>query len=416
MIKKIQKKINEILIKTQRFTETDNVYLAKFGSYLALGNIISIAASFLLSIIFARYLSKETYGDYRYLLSIMTIIGIFALPGMEDALLQAVANKCEGCLRIALVKKFKWALLGSLTSLGVAVFFFFKDNTGLSISFIIAALFFPIMESLGIYLSYLGGKKLFGIQVKYSTITQVVAAIAIIITLLLKQNLIILVLVYFLSNTVLRGIFFFFTIKKFPTNQNYDEKFINFGKHLSFLRIIQTLAGQLDRMLLFNILGPVQLAIYSFAMLPTSEAEIFLKNIRLLALPKMAARSKKEIKKNLIRKIIKTTFLIIPLVVLYIILAPYLYSIFFPQYKDSVFFSQLLFLTIIAFPGSFIALTFQAQMAKKELYRFSIISPLILIILLIILTPLYGVIGAIIAQIISQFFTVIFALILFRKF
>jgi O-antigen/teichoic acid export membrane protein len=415
MFKRLRKKIYEILIKSQKFTQTDNIYLAKFGSFLSLGNIISTGASFVLSMAFARFIPKEIYGNYRYLLSIMTIIGIFALPGMEDAIIQAVANKYEGCFKKAVKKRVGWALWGSLACLIIGGYFFYKNDMNLTISFTIAALFFPPMESMGTYLAYLGGKKLFGVQVTYSTLTQIIASASTIVTIFFNKNLVVLVLVYFLSNTLLRGLFFLLTIKKFRPNQNCNDEFIKFGKNLTFLRIVHTIAGQLDRLLLFQFLGPIQLAIYSFANLPASEANIFLKNIRLLALPKMAARPHEEIKKTLIKKVIKATILMIPLVALYIFLAPYVFKIFFPQYMDSVFYSQLVFLTTVFAPASIIALTFQAKMMKKELYKFSITSPLFSIILTTILIIPYGIIGAIIAQLFSQLFTVCYSLYLFRR-
>ena len=406
----------KFLERTLRFTITDNVYLATQGSYLTLGNIINVLASFLLAMAFARLLPKETYGDYRYIISIITMIGVFALPGMDDAILQAVANKFEGSLKIGFKEKLRWSLLGSFCCLIIGGYFLLlKENPTLAISFLIAGVFFPIMQSTGLYLSYLGGKKLFKIQVKYNVLTQVISSLAIIITLFLTKNIIVLISVYFASYTMLGTIFLLFSLKKFPANKNENVNFIKFGKHLSFLRVLSTIASQIDKILLFNLIGPADLAIYSFATLPEAEANIFLKNIRTLALPKFVNREKDEIKRTLLKKIAKATILIIPMVLAYIFIAPYLYKIFFPEYMSSVFYSQLFFLMIIAFPGTLVGLTFQAKMAKKELYWFSILSSAILIVLLIVLTPIYGILGVILARLINQLTTIGIAVYLFKK-
>ncbi|MDP2946951.1 MAG: oligosaccharide flippase family protein [Nanoarchaeota archaeon] len=412
----IKQIIFKYLIKSQKFTKTDNIYLATQGSYLTLGNIINTIASFLLAMAFARLLPKEIYGDYRYVISIITIIGIFALPGMDDAVLQAVANKFDKSFREGLKEKLKWSILGSLSCLIVGGYFLLlKNNLNLSISFIIAGVFFPIMQSTGLYLSYLGGKKIFGIQTKYNTLTQVITTLFIIITLFLTNNLIILVLIYFLSYSTLGIIFLFTSLKKFPPNENNDNKFIIFGKHLSLLYVMSVVSGQIDRILLFHFLGAAQLAIYSFAILPTSEASIFLKNIRLLALPKFSARSKEEIKKNLLKKIYRMTLLMVPLIIIFVIISPFIYKILFPQYIESVNLSRLFFIYIIFFPASLIPLYFQAQMMKKELYKFSIVSSFAALLLLIILIPIYGLMGAIIARIIAQIIAVSLSIFLFRK-
>jgi O-antigen/teichoic acid export membrane protein len=416
MLRKIKELIRKFLTTSQKFTGTDNIYIATHGSYLGIGNLINIIASFLLAMAFAKLLPREVYGDYRYIISIVTIIGIFALPGMDDAVLQATANKFEGSLKKGFKEKLRWSMLGSLSCLVVGgYFFFFKENPALTISFLIAGAFFPIMQSTGLYLSYLGGKKLFKAQVKYNVLTQIISSLAIIVTLFLTNNIIILVLVYFSSYTTLSTIFILLSVKKFPANKNENEEFIKFGKHLSFLRILSTIASQIDKILLFNFIGPINLAIYSFAILPASEADLFLKNIRALALPKLANREKEEIKKTLIKKVAKATILIAPLVLIYILVAPYLFRIFFPEYMDSVFYSQLFFLTILAFPGTFVALAFQAKMAKKELYWFSITTSLILITLLIILTPVYGILGVIFARLINQFIAIAIAVYFFKK-
>jgi len=416
MLKKIKNLTYKFLIKTQKITDTDNLYVAKQGSYLTIGNIITAVASFLLAVAFGRLLPKEIYGNYRYIISIVMVIGIFALPAMDDAVLQAVANRFDGSFRRGLKEKFNWALLGSIACIVVGgYFFFFKDNSTLAISFLIAAVFFPIMQSTGLYLSYLGGKKLFKVQVKYNVLTQIISSLLIIVALFFTKNLIILILMYFSSYALLGTIFLMASLKRFPPNRENDEKFISFGKKMSALYVITTFASQLDKILLFNLLGSAELAIYSFAMLPVSEASIFLKNIRLLALPKFSVRSKEEIKKTLLKKVYKATLLMIPLIALYIALAPFFYRILFPQYMDAVNYSMLLFSTLIVFPFTIIPLYFQAQLMKKELYQYNIISPIVTIVLLLVLTPVFGIAGTILARFVGQIFASIMSIFIFKK-
>ncbi len=416
MIKKIKELAYKLLVRTQGLTGTDNVYLAKQGSCLVIGNIINVVASFLLAMAFGRLLPIEIYGDYRYILSIIIVVGIFALPGIDDAILQAVANNFDGSFKKGLKEKLKWSVLGSIACLIMSgYFFFFKDNFDLTISLIIASVFFPVLQSTGLYLSYLGGKKFFGIQTTYNVLTQIISSLFIIIALFLTNSLIVLVLVYFLSYAVLGATFFILSIKKFPPNNNVDEKFIGFGKHLSLFHIVSTVANQIDKILLFNLLGPAQLAIYSFASMPTSEANIFLKNVRALALPKFSTKTKEEIKKTLLTKIFRATLIMALLVIAFILIAPFIYKILFPQYIDSINYARLLFLIVLFFPFSLIPLYFQAQMMKKELYQFGIISQIIIMTLTIVLVPVWGVIGAITARLAGQFVSVILSIILFKK-
>jgi O-antigen/teichoic acid export membrane protein len=416
MIKKIKNSIYNLLIKTQKFTGTDNIYVATHGSFLSIGNIINSLASFLLAMAFAKLLPREIYGQYRYILSIMAIVGITALSGMESAIIQATARGFEGGFKKILKTKFRWAMLGSFACLLIGAYFLlFGHNINISVSFFIATIFFPVMETSASYLSYLTGKKLFGTQVKYSTLAQIISTVFIIITLFLTKNLIILVMVYFLSNSALRTYFLLKTLKKYPPNENYDPTCIPFGKHMTVMDIVLTISGQLDKIMLFNFLGATQVAIFSFVELPVREINSFLRNLRLLALPKLSAKTKSEIKETLLKKVEKSFLFIVPIIAIYIVLAPYFYKIFFPEYMESVFYSQLFVLTLLAFPATILNLTFEAKMMKKQLYQITVFSPLVRIFFLLLLVPNYGILGVIIAQLLSRVFDIILALVLFKK-
>lgn len=415
MIRGLKLTIINILRKSQKFTGTDNIYIAKYGTYLTIGNVISMAAAFLLSIAFARLLPKEIYGQYRYILSIMAILAISSLQGMNAAIIQGVARGFEGVLKKGFKTKLKWSLLGSLASIGVAVYFWLQGNLEFTASFLIIAVFLPLFKGGEIYQSFLTGKKLFGKRVTYTVLIQVLSTISIILTLFLTKNLIILILVYFCSYSILRIFFLFLIIKKIKPNRKNDPKTISYGKHLSFIGIIVLIAQQIDKILLFHFMGPINLAVYSFATLPVQYIRNPLQTIQELALPKLSARSKEEIKKTLPKKLIKATFLIIIVIIIYAVLAPYFYKIFYPQYMESVFYSRLFSLTLLVFPVSMMMISLQAKMKAKELFISSTINSIIKIGLLAILIPLYGILGVIIAMLLSQVFYFFIVWFLFKR-
>ncbi len=374
-----------------------------------------MAAAFLLSVAFAQLLPKEIYGQYRYILSIMAILAISSLQGMNDAVIQGVARGFEGTLKRGFKTKLKWSLLGSIASIGIAVYFWLQGNIEFTASFLIIAVFLPLFKSGEIYQFYLSGKKLFGKKVSYTVLTQVLATVFLVLTLFLTKNLIILILVYFFSYSVLRIFFLFWTIKKTRPSEKHNSKIISYGKHLSFMGIIALVAEQIDKILLFHFMGPIKLAIYFFATLPIRQIRIPLQNIQELALPKFSTRPTKEIKKTLSKKLIKSIIFILIIIAIYIVLAPYFFKIFYPQYMDSVFYSRLFSFNLLVFPISMMVLVIQAKMKTKELYKINIIDPIIRIILFVVLIPLYGILGAIIAILLSQIFYFFIAWFFFKK-
>ena len=75
------------------------MYLAQGGFWIALGHIVNGLLAFSLIVAFANLLSKETYGIYRYILSIAGVLNIFVLSGMGTAISRSVASGNEGAFR-----------------------------------------------------------------------------------------------------------------------------------------------------------------------------------------------------------------------------------------------------------------------------------------------------------------------------
>lgn len=405
----------QFLKRTQKYTGTDNVYLAKGGFWLTLGQVVSMAAAFLLAVAFANLLDPVTYGNYRYVLSLLGILGIFSLDGMGAAVNQAVARNLEGSFYTGFKTKLKWGILGSLIAISAAVYYWFRGNNILPIPLLISAFFLPLMYASQIYSALLGGRKLFNVLAHYRIINQVVSVGIMVAVLLLTKNLFWLIAVYFISHTSLNYLFYLLTKFKFQPNKKEDVKTLNYGKHLSLMSVVNYIATYLDKILLFTFVGPAQLAIYSFAVLIPEQIKTITQNVNTLALPKLAPKSREEIKANMMKKIWKLALLTGVIIVFYIVIAPYIFRIFFPQYLDSIPYSQVFMFTIIALPTSLISTVFQAKMMKKELYILRII-PLARMILLLIFVPFFGIWGVVMAKIGAEVVSLSFASFLFRKF
>ena len=172
-----KKKIYKALKWSQKYTQTDMVYLARGGFWLVLGQTITSLAALALTLALANLLSIKTLGTYRYVLSIAGILAIPTLSGMNTALLQAVSRGKEGSLISILKTKLKWGSLATLGSIGVAGYYFLQGNNTLALAFLIISLFIPLMNTFIIYESFLQGKKRFDIQNKYRIITQILATL-----------------------------------------------------------------------------------------------------------------------------------------------------------------------------------------------------------------------------------------------
>ena len=410
IIGKLRHEAYALLRKSESFFKTDMVYLAKGGFWLTLGQIVSSVSSFLLAIAFANLLPKETYGNYKYILSIMSILAIPTLAGINTALTQAVARGYEGSLIPALKTKLKWGVWGGTLGLVLALYYYINGNNILAISFLITAVFIPFMETLGVYGSLLNGKKLFRQSTQYYAISRITSVLILITTIFFTNNLFIILLAYFLPWTILRLVFLLITIKKFHPNDKEDEKTISYGKHLSFVGVAGNISTYLDNILLFHYLGAAQVAIYAFAFAPVDQIRSLYKAIPTLAVPKLSNRSVKEIDSILYNRLFKLFIIGIIIAIIYFLTAPYIFKILFPQYLDSIFFSQLLaVILVLRLPMSFLGAVVQSKLniTPKSWLYWRMTPHIIFIGTLFIFTPLYGIIGVIISRIIFLFSTFI---------
>ena len=168
--------------------------------------------------------------------------------------------------------------------------------------------------------------------------------------------------------------------------------------------IIGKITNHLDKILIFHFLGPIPLAIYAFAIAPVGQLQAGKKIISKLILPKVSNQSFEKLQKSTPRKALILTLYALGLSGIYILLAPYFYKLLYPQYLDSVIYSQVYSLTLLAISGTIFNETLVAHKKKKELYLHRTITPIVQIILFLILLPMFGLMGLIVTHVIIRSF------------
>jgi len=402
MFDKIKHITYQLLRKSEQYTHTDMVYLAKGGFWLTLGQFIVSASAFLSAIAFANLLPKDSYGDYRYILSLIGILEIFTLGGINTSLIQAIARKMEGSFWPSFVAKLKWSIMASLGSLGIAIYYYLHANILLTISFVIISILLPVLRASGLYLSILNGRKDFRLATVYSSYTRIIATATTILVLFFTDNVFALLVAFFVPETVMQFIFTWVYIKKHPLNKDKDKETISYGINLTAMDIIKTIAAQFDKILIYHYLGAIELAVWSFTTAPVSQIKSVLMNIKSLALPKLSEVDDKTIKDTFLSKVKKVELLALVIVIAYVAFAPLLYKLFFPKYLESVAYSQLYVITLLFFPRSFLSTVMVAKKKIKELYNIRIISPILKIIILFFALKYFGLWGMVVGTIISE--------------
>lgn len=397
MLDTLRKKIYKALRRSEKYAQTDMVYLAKGGSWASLNRVINSVAGFLLAIAFANLLPKDAYGTYKYIFSIMGVLFVTTLPRFNTALKRAVAQGYEGSAIPILKMRMKGGTVGAIVALGIAGYYLVAGNMLLAAAFLIAATFLPFMYPLGIYGPILEGRKDFKTSSIYGITLELANTIPMIIVMFFTGNVLLIVLTFFASYTLTEIFLLRRIYKKINLNTKVADDTINYGKHLTVMDIIGSVAGQLDKILMWHFLGAAALATYSFAIAPVDQSKRLLKTVNSLAFPKLATKPPRVLKNTLPKKVFKYLGITILIALTYIIAAPYIFQLLFPQYMDSVFYSRIYAIGFIFAPLSIFGTVQSAHANKKALYITKIASPLSKIIALVVLVPILGALGAIIA-------------------
>jgi len=396
-MKSIRQKLYALLRRSETYTKTDMVYLAKGGTWLSVAQGIATVSSLLLAIAMANLVPPHVFGNYKFILSLAGILGAFTLTGIGSAITQAVARGFDRTLQFGVKTHLLWGIGTTLIAFGIALYYALNANMILAISMVLAGISIPLMSAFALFSSYLAGKKDFKTHTLYNLWRNIIPVAALILTIFITEHILIIVLVYFASHTIVTIVFHILTVQKYNVHGPVDHNAIRLGKHLSAMGIIGKTAAYLDQVLVFHFLGAAQLAVYAFAMTPINQLKSPNIILSKLALPKFSEKSMDDLRHTLPKKVLLLTGIMCIPVIAYIVAAPYIFNLLFPQYMESIIYSQVFAFILILTPSLLFNEALIAHSHTKALYIVQTLAPIVKIIALLILLPLFGIWGAIIS-------------------
>ncbi len=414
-MKNIKNLIYKGLRKSEHYTKTDMIVLVKEGSWLSFGKIIGMIATLGLTYVLANFLSQEDYGQYKFVLSAFGIITAFSLTGLGTSLVQSIAKGFEGTFFEAIKVHLKWSMVMTVIAIVVAIYYFLTGNNLLGISMLLVAIAAPVMQTYTMYSSYLQGKRNFRDDSWFGFWYNMVPAIAIILATLIFNSFVIVLATYFISYSLITLYIHNKVKKTIDTNSPIDPESIPYGKHLSLMNVLGGISSNIDKILIFHYLGPVELAIYTIALAIPQQLRTLDRLINSLSATRLPILSIQQIKKVLPRKSLFLFLASLFITIIYIVIAPIFFKIFFPNYLEAVFYSQVYVLIMLFSPTTLLRQTLTAHTRTKELYIMQTAMPIIKIVGLFILLPPFGIMGAIGAIFLSEITRLIMILYFYKK-
>lgn len=381
-------------------------YLLSGTTYLGIGQIIAASSGFILTIVLVKILDQVEYGTYSYLISVAGIVGIFTLTGMDIVVAQSIARGATGALRVGFWRKFTWSLPAAGVALIVGFYYLFKENTILGYSLLAISLTTPLLYASSLYSSYWNGKKQFKKLALDNALRNILITLSIILTAYLTHDVLFVVFAYLISNTLISAIRFYLLERTLPEDREHpDPSGLSLGKHLSLMDILGNVSLYVDKLIVFQYLGATQLAFYALALAPIKQLQSASRIVRALVLPKFSVRSEKELRKTIGHKVIVFFFVCLGLVVLYCVVAEYVFVYFFPEYEKALLYSQILSLSLLFMPSILHTQALTSLNRKRDLYIVNGVKSVSKIGMVLLFIPMFGVWGAILSFVLTQVIT-----------
>ncbi|MCK5533811.1 oligosaccharide flippase family protein [bacterium] len=395
--------IEKIELDNEIYTIRYQIKKIADGSWIILNLVIKCFFGFVGSIIFARLAGSEYFGQYYYIFSLSSMVLFVLLPGIENALINSTVKKTEGDFEIAFKKKIKLFPFFLLFSLLLSVMIWFiKKDLDIASAFLIVGILTGVINLFDYYKSYFIGKKEYKIYFIFeSTVSFSIIIMAtgyyLLSNYLYRQYvpLSILVLLPLIWKLLVYFTMFNYVRKRLTSVTQFSYDFFLYAKNLSFVSIIGSIHGNMDRFIIGTFLSYQSLAFYSIG----KKFFDVLKNLCIISQQYLQPRLVKlPIKKALIffKSYLNIYWLMVPTLICCWLVFPFIVEKFYGQnFLEAASYARLFLLVILfAIPNFYLETFFKAKQFYKELYISKIIYLLMLIplIFFVFYFKAYGII------------------------
>ncbi len=394
------KKVLDYIGKTLHL---DIYYFMRGGFWLTLSHAVYVLTALLLVMAFTRFTSKEFYGSYQFIVAFVSTMAIFSLPGMNDAITQAVATGREKALIQGTLARLRWSLIGTLLLFLAAGYFKIILLKNFWWIFALLGIFFPLFQSFEGYTAYFLGKKQFAALANRDIAIKLTGTVITLFVLYYTQSLFLIALCTFLIPGAMSLFFYFRIIRSGLKSTSQD--IVHYGWHLTAMESFITIATYADKFILSYFLGLESLAVYTVATALPEGLKGLMKFGVPLTLPKLSEMKGNHIYPSIKSKVRLLFLLSVIAAAIGILASPFIVPLLFSRaYSDSSFYAQILFISLIfGLPATVLQTLLQAKKQIKALYYTNASYAIIQILALLVLTPIYGIVGVCLSRIIARF-------------
>jgi O-antigen/teichoic acid export membrane protein len=365
-----------------------------FG-YRIFQKTISFATIFFL----IRALTPEQYGEYSFIISLMSFSTLTAIPGLQESVTQSTARGFMGTYRKSQPISFLFSFIGMLALFTTAFWYYTQGNTPLSIGCLITSLLFPFSFGLEQWKGLRKGLEDFKVIVKMGGIFSTIQGTLVILSVLLIPNSYLLPIFIILFIPLLKNVFMTFKAYKLvPANAPIEQDSIKYGYKVTAYSVFNIMANNIDSILLFTLLSPTALAVYTVSNKLPELIKKLVQDVGSVLSPRFAKHKTYTKQTDRYIKLFSLASGVMIIGFAFTLMPPIMVFIFGDVYESSVVYAQIIMCSLAVGNISILQSRYISSKLDAKSYRdITIIMSITRIISSIALIPFYGIWGAIIS-------------------
>ena len=372
---------------------------------------LNILTSLILSVAFARFTSQSIYGQYIFILSLVSFVSLIGMPGVRTTIFRSVSQGNDSFYIDATKFSFKWSLLGIPLLIALGIYFYTVKSTAIGSSLIVISIFFPLRYALQNWKNFFKAKGRFSNFALYESSISISKTFLVIGLLITQSQSLLIILTAYFGVSALLNTWYFLKSLNFVSREGSKIKWKSESYEYTLLNFTSHSFSNIDRILMGLFLPFSQVAIYNIAMKATDTLFKFVKSSIEALLPGFF---KEEYNFSKFYAIFLLLFLI-PITLYPLVEYPIIF-LYTETYVDSVYFAQLY---LFAVPFYFLAYVSTQGLVKEQLSREAnkarISSIIAFIILSLVLIPDLGILGGVIASLIYYPIQILFSTYYLRR-
>ncbi len=378
-------------------------FYGRSASWLTIAQASAVVRGIATTFLMARWLAPETLGQFRYVLAIFGLAGIFSMSGMNYAIIRGVSKGDTAVVRPALKRILLIAPFGALLLLLAAGERYLHGEAGVALGLVMAAIAYAPYNVVGTYGQILTGQQKIRELSIVAILNNLIFAVAFFTVLVGHRGLLAITIAYFGFDILLRGSLTIRELLRMKVAGSATAH-LSLGNNMSAISVMQTIGWQLNQILVQRFFGYASLASFSVATVIPEQIKQTFNNLSGIFLQRLSRHERTEARLQATRRHYWISFWIaLGIVLSYAAVAPIILPWFFPAYPDSVLPSIVYAIGLIGLTGTVGVNFLQSHNEEmKPLWTYYVINTVLQFTTSFALVPFFGAWGATWGQTITR--------------